>query len=169
MADRSHAGPLNPATKGSHGLAYGGQPVHGCHSPQRGRHNYMRTSVAKAFVHTEEINRAEAITAILGLSWACSEEFLNTFVILWVDNSAVFATLRQGTGVLWRFHDLRQLYLSMLHSLRDNTWEVRQVAGLENPADRSSRAVLAALFRKARLEPPPTRRAKGLVMTRYHF
>lgn len=37
----------------------------------------MRTSVAQTFVCTEEINRAEAIAAILGLTWACGEEFRN--------------------------------------------------------------------------------------------
>lgn len=114
----------------------------------------MRTSVAQAFVHIEEINRAEAIAAILGLMWACGEEFLNTHEILWVD------TLRRGTGALWRFHDLRRLYLSMLHSLRGNTWEVRQNPGMNNLADRPSSAVLAALLREARCAPPPTGRAE---------
>lgn len=116
----------------------------------------MRTSVAQAFVHIEEINRAEAIAAILGLTLACGEEFLNTHEILWVDNAA---TLRWGTGALWRFHDLRQLYLSMLHSLRGNTWKVRQNPGMNNLADCPSRAVLTALLRESRCAPPPTGRA----------
>lgn len=46
----------------------------------------LRTSIAQAFDHTEEINRAEAFAAILGLTWARGEEFLNTNVILYVDN-----------------------------------------------------------------------------------
>lgn len=126
--------------------------------------SFMRTSVAQAFVNTEEINRVGVIAAIPGLTWACGEEFLNTHVILYVDNTADFTTLRRGTGALWRFHDLRRLYLSMLHSLRCNTWEVRQVAGLENPADRPSRAVLAALLREAKNPLPPTDRAEDRVL-----
>lgn len=53
----------------------------------------------------------------------------------------------RGTAHFWRFHDLRRLYLSVMHRLRSNTWEVRWIAGLQNPADRPSRAILETLHR----------------------
>lgn len=62
---------------------------------------WSRPSVPQVlFVNTEEINRVEAFAAILGLTWACGEEFLNTHMILYVEKAAVFATLRRGTGPL---------------------------------------------------------------------
>lgn len=64
----------------------------------------------------EEINRAEMIVAIRGLVWA-AEQVRETNLILHVDNAAVFSNLRTGTGRTFRHHDVRRLYLSMLHSL----------------------------------------------------
>lgn len=74
-------------------------------------------SMAQAFHHGKEINRAEALAALLGLSWAAGDELLDSHITLWTDNAAVFNTLREG-GHLWRFHDLRRLYLSVMHRLR---------------------------------------------------
>lgn len=82
-------------------------------------------SMAQAFHHGKEINRAEALAALLGVSWAAGDELLDSQITIWTDNAAVFNTLSRGTGHLWRFHDLRRLYLSVMHRLRGNTWEVR--------------------------------------------
>lgn len=62
-------------------------------------------SLAQAFQVPEEINRAEAITLLLGLQWA-SVEFTDCHFRIYCDISAVVATLSKGTGALWRFHDL---------------------------------------------------------------
>lgn len=100
---------------------------------------------AQAFLTPEEINRAEAVAALRGLSWAASQ-LLDTHIVLFVDNASVFSTLRSGTGRLWRHHDLRRMYLSMLHNLRHNTFEVQPILSEDNPADRPSRQVLRTLL-----------------------
>lgn len=101
---------------------------------------------AQAFLQLEEINRAEAIAALSGLTWACGEN-LDTHFVLWVDNASVFSTLRSGTGTLWRFHDLSRMYLSKLHRMRGNTFEVQPIAGVDNTADLPSREVLDTLHK----------------------
>lgn len=40
----------------------------------------MRLSMAQAFHHGEEINSAEAFTALLGFSWAASDELLDSHI-----------------------------------------------------------------------------------------
>lgn len=98
--------------------------------------------------HPRRFNRAEAIALLLGLQWA-SSEFVDCHFTIHCDNNAVVATLSKGTGVLWRFHDLRRLYLSTLHSLRGNTFTTVKVSSEANLADRPSRAVLETLHRTA--------------------
>lgn len=107
----------------------------------------LNMSFAQAFETPEEINRAEAIAVLLGLQWA-SAEFTDCHFTLHCDNSAVVATLSKGSGTLWRFHDLRRLLLSTLHSLRGNT-SIIKVSSEANLADRPSRAVLETLHATA--------------------
>lgn len=98
----------------------------------------LDTSYAQAFQTPEEINRAEMIGAIRGLMWA-SEQLRETQLILHVDHAAVIASLRSGTGRTFRYHDIRILYLSMLHGLNGNTFRVESIAGgAWNPADAPS-------------------------------
>lgn len=108
----------------------------------------LNMSFAQSFDTPEEINRAEAIAALLGLQWA-SAEFTDCHFSLYCDNSAVVATLSKGSGALWRFHDLRRLLLSTLHGLRGNTFSIIKVTSESNLADRPSRAVLETLHATA--------------------
>lgn len=105
---------------------------------------FMDIAHARIFNKEEEINYAEMMAAIDGLYWA-SSELRDTHIVLYTDNATVFSTLRSGKGFLFRRHLLRRYYLSMLHALNDNTFEVRAVAGVDNPADLPSREVLRYL------------------------
>lgn len=108
----------------------------------------LNLSFAQAFQTPEEINRAEAKALLLRLQWACAE-FVDCHFTIHCDNSTVVATLSKGTGVLWRFHDLRRLLLSTLHGLRGNTFTIVKVSSEANLADRPSRAVWETLHRTA--------------------
>lgn len=89
-------------------------------------------SFAQALKRPEDINRAEAIAALVGLNWAC-EELVDTHITLNVDNASVFSTLRSGTGRLWRFYDLRRLHLSVLHALGTNPFRSSAELGEGQP------------------------------------
>lgn len=56
--------------------------------------------MAQAFQRPEEINRAEALSALPGLTWAEVEVLLDAHNTLWTDNATVFNTLKNGTGQL---------------------------------------------------------------------
>lgn len=99
---------------------------------------------AQAFQNRTEINRAELTAAIKGLSWAASLE-TDTQIPLYVDNASTFCALRSGSGRTLRQHNLRAMFLSMLHSLNGNTYEVQPITGNTNPADKPSRAILETI------------------------
>lgn len=109
---------------------------------------------ARAFDAPEEINYAEMAAAIDGLVWAFAE-LGDTHNRLYTDNATVLHSLLSGKGYLFRRHLLRRLYLSMLHTLQDNTFSVHAVTGLDNPADKPSRDILQHL-----LQAPP-RQTRG--------
>lgn len=100
---------------------------------------------ARAFDCPEEINFAEMAAAIDGLTWAATE-LRDTHIRLYTDNATVLHSLLSGKGYLFRRHLLRRLYLSMIHSLHDNTFSVHAVTGLDNPADKPSRDILEHLL-----------------------
>lgn len=105
----------------------------------------LNTSFAQAFQQPKTINRAEMITAIRGLHRA-AQKVRDTHLVLHEDNAATFSSLRNGTGRIFRHHDIRRLYLSMLHGLNHNTFRVGPIAGeAHNPADAPSRNILATL------------------------
>lgn len=80
-------------------------------------------SFAQAFRTPEEINRGEAIALLLGLQWA-SQEFTDCHLTVHCDNYSVAATLSKGTGDA-------TTYLSTLHGLRGNTFDIVQVASAQ--------------------------------------
>lgn len=95
--------------------------------------------MAQAFHHGKEINRAEAFFSWAPPGWPATSSWTCT----WTDNGGLqHPQERHG-----RFHDLRWLYLSVVHRLHGNTWEVRWIAGLQNPADKPSGAILETLHR----------------------
>lgn len=101
----------------------------------------LNISWAQAFREPEEINFAEVVAAINTLIWA-AEEVTDTHLILYTDNATALSALRSGRGRIMRFHHIRRLFLSMLHRLRHNTYEVQPIMGVNNPADAPSREVL---------------------------
>lgn len=108
---------------------------------------------AQAFEQRTEQNRAELIAALQGLIWA-SSIVRDTKITVYTDNAATFCALRSGTGKTLRQHDIRRLYLSMLHQLHGNTYEVATVTGATNPADKPSRDVLRTLHAAAQVDLP---------------
>lgn len=116
----------------------------------------LNISWAQAFSTPTEINEAETVAAITALIRA-SEELQDTHFILRVDNAAAYCALRSGRGRTMRKYYVRRLFLSMLHALHTNTYEVQDVAGSLNPADAPSRDVLRLLHSA------PTRRDADLL------
>lgn len=54
-------------------------------------------SIHEAVYGTDrEINRAEALAALLGLSWAAGDELLDLHITLWTDNAKVFNALGEA-------------------------------------------------------------------------
>lgn len=105
----------------------------------------MNISFAQAFTASEEINHAETVAAIQTIVWAC-EELVDTHIKLYVDNATALSALRSGRGRVMRSHAIRRLFLSMLHNLGSNTFEVQPILGVDNPADAPSRDVLNTLL-----------------------
>lgn len=118
----------------------------------------LNISWAQAFESPTEINEAETVAGIMGLIWA-AEELRDTHLILHTDNASAFCALRSGRGRTMRKYYIRRLFLSMLHSLGTNTYEVRDVQGSANPADAPSRDVLRTLHAA------PAREEAGLLPT----
>lgn len=107
-----------------------------------------REGFAQAYEAPSEISEAEMVAALMGLAWVAAA-VSEAHIVVHSDNAAVYCSLRSGKGRVFRQLHIRNLFLSTLCRLRDNTWEVQPVRSVENPADGPSRDVLRSLHRAA--------------------
>nr|CAD7423040.1 unnamed protein product [Timema monikensis] len=102
-------------------------------------------AIVQRLISSVEINAAEVVAGLLTFRWERLERHPER-VLLGMDNTTAFYTIKSGKGLVFNNQAVRNIHLHISNSMRDTEWDTFWVPLELNPADHPSRQILLDLL-----------------------